>query len=399
MNKTEIPMPSRERFLDICHGKRLGDVAIFDRFHRYWPETPEMWVKQGAPEEILTTDGYSSYFQLDHMYDLEEIIVGVSRIDLKKDPSQRGSLDSLDTPPIIPVFEAKVLREDEHHRVEYTHGGQTIEVSKLYPNRMPKYLDHPVKDWATWSECKKRLDPDTPERLPRNWAAFVEERNSEDAPTLLVMTGFFGTLRELSGLERLLYWFYDEPKLVDDMMEQVLCLLMGVAKRVVKDLRIDLIRFWEDMAYKTGPLISPDMFKKFMTPRYRKITDFLRSNGVDVLQVDCDGNVDELIPLWLEVGVNYQWPLEVAAGMDGVALRKKYGKDLILGGNIDKRVFAQGKEAVHKEVMSKVPFLLESGPYLPSLDHAIPPDVPLESFYHYLNLLREIGGREKLSEY
>ena len=79
-------------------------------------------------------------------------------------------------------------------------------------------------------------------------------------------------------------------------------------------------------------------------------------------------------------------------------ITEKYGKDIILGGNIDKRVFVQGKEAVHKEVMSKVPFLLETGPYFPSLDHAIPPDVPLESFHHYLNLLREIGGRDKLSE-
>lgn len=79
-------------------------------------------------------------------------------------------------------------------------------------------------------------------------------------------------------------------------------------------------------------------------------------------------------------------------------MRKKYGKDIILGGNIDKRVFAKGKEAVQKEVMSKVPFLLETGPCFTSLDHAILPDVPLESFRHYLNLLREIGGREKLPE-
>ena len=82
--------------------------------------------------------------------------------------------------------------------------------------------------------------------------------------------------------------------------------------------------------------------------------------------------------------------------MDAVALRKKYGKDLILSGNIDKRVFAKGKDAIREEVMSKVPFLLETGGYLPSLDHAIPPDVPLEGFLYYINLLREIGGMDEL---
>jgi uroporphyrinogen decarboxylase len=82
--------------------------------------------------------------------------------------------------------------------------------------------------------------------------------------------------------------------------------------------------------------------------------------------------------------------------MDAVTLRKKYGKDLILSGNIDKRVFTRGKAAIKEEVMSKVPFLVEGGAYFPSLDHGIPPDVPLEDFRYYINLLREIGGRDKL---
>ena len=263
---------------------------------------------------------------------------------------------------------------------------------------MPKYLDHPVKDRASWNEYKKRLDPDTPERWPKGWDAFVEKRNSEDAPTMLLLAGFFGVLREWSGLERLLYWFYDDPKLVEDMMDQVLYLVMGVAKRVVRDLRIDFVRFWEDMAYKAGPLISPAMFKQFMIPRYKVITDLLHSSGIDIIHVDSDGNIEELIPIWLEVGVNFHWPLEVAAGMDGVALRKKYGKDLILGGHIDKRAFLKGKEALREEVMSKVPFLVETGGFFPGLDHAVPPDVPFENFRYFINLLREIGGLEKLPE-
>ena len=192
--------------------------------------------------------------------------------------------------------------------------------------------------------------------------------------------------------------FYDDPKLVEDMMDQVLELNMGILQRVVKDLRIDFIRFWEDMAYKTGPLISPDMVKKFMIPRYKIITDFLHSHDIDIIHIDSDGNINELIPLWLEVGINFPWPLEVAAGMDAVALRRKYGKDLILSGNIDKRVFAKGKGAIREEVMSKVPFLLDTGGYFPGLDHAIPPDISFTDFRYFINLLRDIGGMEKLPE-
>ena len=213
-----------------------------------------------------------------------------------------------------------------------------------------------------------------------------------------MIEGFFGILREWTGLEELLYMFYDDPRLVEDMMDHVLYMMMGIARRTLKDVRVDCIRFWEDMAYKTGPLISPDMFKKYMVPRYKQVTEFLHRNGIDVLHVDCDGNINELIPLWLECGINFHWPLEVAAGMDAVALRKKYGKQLILSSNIDKRALIKGKDATYKEVMSKVPFLLKDGGYFSGLDHAIPPDIPLENFRYYINLLREIGGMEKLTE-
>jgi len=392
-------MPNRERFSAICRGKRPGDVPIFDWFHKYWSETPAAWVKRGAPKEILTQAGYNRYFQLDHIHSTQEIVAEVNRADLKTDPTQMGPGHYIATPPIVPVFEKKVIREDERHRVETAYGGQTVEVNKEFPLRMPRYLDHPVKDRASWNEYKKRLDPDTPERWPKDWKAYCAERNRQDTPTLLLFSGFFGVLREWAGLERLLYWFYDDPRLVEEMMDQVLYLDMGVARRVVKDLRVDFVRFWEDMAYKSGPLISPAMFQKFMLPRYKVITDFLHSNGIDILHVDSDGNIEALIPIWLkECGVNFPWPLEVAAGMDAVALRKKYGKDLIMAGNIDKRAFLKGKDAIREEVMSKVPFLCKTGGFFPGLDHAIPPDVPFENFKYFINLLREIVGLEKLPE-
>jgi uroporphyrinogen decarboxylase len=112
-----------------------------------------------------------------------------------------------------------------------------------------------------------------------------------------------------------------------------------------------------------------------------------------------DGNLNELIPLWLESGINYVNPLEVAAGNDAVAIRKKYGKALILSGTIDKRALAKGEEATREEVMSKVPFLLERGGYFPSVDHSVPPDVTFENYCYYINLIRDVAGLEKLSFY
>ena len=135
-----------------------------------------------------------------------------------------------------------------------------------------------------------------------------------------------------------------------------------------------------------------------MMPRYEKVTDVLRSSGVDVIFVDSDGNLDELIPLWLECGINGCWPLECAAGNDAVALRKKYGRDIILAGNIDKRELLKGKDAIREEVMSKVPFLLECGGYFPSVDHMVPPDITWENYLYFINTVREVAGLKRLPE-
>ena len=400
MNKSNVFMPDRERFLAICRGKRPGDLSILDWFQRHYEETPKEWIKQGAPKEILSTAAYNRYFQFDHLYPLDDIISEHNRADLMEQVEGVWSPKLYEpTPPVVPVFEVKVIKEDERHRIETTYGGQTVEILKEFPWRMPKYLDHPVKDRATWNEYKKRLDPYTPERWPSDWSAYVEKVNNEDCPTMLLLEGFFNVLRYAMGTEGLLYMFYDDPSLIEDMMDHILYFEIVIAKRAVRDLRIDTARFSEDMGYKSGSLISPDMFKKFMIPRYKQITDLLRSNGVDILQMDSDGNINELIPIWFdECGINLHWPLEVAAGMDGVDLRKKYGKEITLGGNIDKRVFAKGKDAIRKEVLSKVPFLVETGGYFPGIDHAVPPDVSFEDFRYFINLLREIGGMEKLPE-
>ena len=148
---TNVPMPNRKRFRELCLGQRPDEVPIYDWFNKYWSETPETWVRQGAPKEILNQDGYNRYFQLDHIHSTQEIVAGVNRADLKEDPTQMGPGRYLITPPVVPVFERKVIREDERHRVEIAFGGQTVEVSKEHPLRMPKSLDQPVKDRASWN--------------------------------------------------------------------------------------------------------------------------------------------------------------------------------------------------------------------------------------------------------
>jgi uroporphyrinogen decarboxylase len=174
-------------------------------------------------------------------------------------------------------------------------------------------------------------------------------------------------------------------------MEHNTELILHLLPRVLQEAPITSIYFWEDMCYKGGPLISPKMFREFMLPRYRRITDFARGYGVDVVFVDSDGDVSQLIPLWIEAGINGIYPMEVAAGMDVVQLRREYGKDLLMTGGIDKRVLAAGPAAIEEELELKIP-LVEQGGYIPHIDHAIPHDVPYEHFAYYWEKKKALLG-------
>jgi uroporphyrinogen decarboxylase len=105
--------------------------------------------------------------------------------------------------------------------------------------------------------------------------------------------------------------------------------------------------------------------------------------------LDSDGNVEDLIPCWLDVGINFIYPMEVSAGMDVVALRKRFGRDLLIGGGMDKRVLAGDKAGILRMVEEKRP-LIEEGGYLPGCDHAMPPDIPWENYRFYRGLMLKL---------
>ena len=68
------------------------------------------------------------------------------------------------------------------------------------------------------------------------------------------------------------------------------------------------------MGYNKASLISPAMFREFMLPRYKQVTGLFREHGVDVHMVDCDGNIEELVPPFLEGGVNSRFRLRSGIG-------------------------------------------------------------------------------------
>jgi uroporphyrinogen decarboxylase len=150
---------------------------------------------------------------------------------------------------------------------------------------------------------------------------------------------------------------------------------------------------WEDMCYNRGPLISPEMVREVMGPQYKRVTDLLRQYGCDIVVLDCDGKVDDLLPIWLANGVNVAFPLEVGTwGADPIEYRRRFGKNLLIMGGFDKHILAKSKDDILREIERLAP-LCEEGGFIPFCDHRVPADVSLENYLYYVEQAKGIWGK------
>ena len=96
-------------------------------------------------------------------------------------------------------------------------------------------------------------------------------------------------------------------------------------------------------------------------------------------------------------GVDTLWPIERASDFHPMEIRKEFGKSLRLWGGVDKRVLAQGDEAIRSHLKELIP-LIEQGGYIPTVDHLIPPEVSWDNFQFYMEMKQALlkGEFEKL---
>ena len=149
---------------------------------------------------------------------------------------------------------------------------------------------------------------------------------------------------------------------------------------------------WEDICFRSGPLINPKVFRGKVGPHYKRITDVLKSYGITIVSLDCDGKIDKLVPIWLENDVNTMFPIEVGVWNASIApWREQYGRELRGVGGMDKRVFAHDYAAIEAEIERLKP-LVELGGYIPCPDHRIAPDAKWENVQSYCDEMRKTFG-------
>jgi uroporphyrinogen decarboxylase len=143
---------------------------------------------------------------------------------------------------------------------------------------------------------------------------------------------------------------------------------------------IDIILFGDDLGGQTGPLISPEMYRRYFKPYHQKLWSRAKEL-VDVkILLHCCGGVRELLPDLIDAGLDAINPVQFnCAGMDTTGLKTDFGKDLTFwGGGCDTRDVLPNAspELVRKHVHEQVKTLSPGGGFVFQQVHNILADVP-----------------------
>ena len=301
---------------------------------------------------------------------------------------------------MIPYFEEKVIGRKGDTQIVQDWKGNICEISSKYTTEYlrnaidfvtRRWVKCPVENRDDWESMKKRYDADDLSRLPENPEEIGKRLVDREYPITFGFSGPFWQLREWLGFEGLCEMFYDDPDFVKDMIDFWQTHVSRLLERALSYVIPDEVHLSEDMAYKSFSMISPDMVREFLLPTWKKWGQIIRDAGVPNYGMDSDGFIGELIPLWMEAGINVCDPIEVAAGNDINDFRRRFGKKMAYRGGVDKRAMAKGGQVIIDEINRLRP-VIDDGGYIPSCDHGIPADVSWPNFLSYVKLLAEATG-------
>jgi hypothetical protein len=369
-----VLMNDRQRFNATMHYRERDRSPICD--FSFWHETIDAWHAQGLPKRIQHS--YDGTLGTNEFFGMDVCWAG-----------------PMCNPDLMPPFDEKVIEDRGKDELVQTRDGVIVLRTK-FMGSIPMHQGHLLVDRESWNKLyKPKLDPSHPNRYPKQWEETIAIWRDPNRTYPLALNGgsLYGRLRDWMGVEDLSMVVYDDPAWFEEMVTTVADCVIGTLQRAIETGgQFDGCSMWEDMCYNQGPLLGPKQFKQYLVPQYKRITSLLHKFGVDTIWVDCDGKIDQLIPLWLEAGVNCMFPIEVGTwGADPVKYREQYGKDLLIMGGFDKHILQTGKREIEREVLRLAP-LVEQGGFIGMPDHRVPPDVSLENYLYYLECIRRIWG-------
>jgi len=351
-------LTSHERFKRMFEHRQADRVPVIDS---PWAATIERWRREGLPADADWVD----FFGCDRVAGLH-----------------------LDNSPRYPV---RTLEQTDRYKIWTTAWGATLK-EWTHAGGTPEFLDFTITDRDAWAEAKQRM---TPARDRIDWTRLAADyRRWRDQGCWIEAGLWFGfdvTHSWTVGTERLLMALIDDPDWCVDMFNTELDLGIALLEMVWEaGYHFDAIRWPDDLGYKHNQFMSVPMYRDLLKPVHKRACDWAHARGVFTALHSC-GDVNPFVPEFVEIGIDCLNPLEVKAGMDPVALKGRFGDDLVFHGGIN-AVLWDDLDAIEAEMRRVVPAMKSGGGYIFASDHSVPTSVSCGTFHQVVNLAKELGS-------
>jgi len=350
-------MTTRERMKRVYNHQEPDRVPLTES---PWGVTLRRWQREGLPAGV----SWAEFFGLDD-------VVGIG----------------VDNSPRYP---SKTVKETDEYRITTTSWGATMRNWKNSAST-PEFLDFTIKDRASWAKAKRRMKP-TEDRV--NWKHLQESYPKwVERGAWISAGGWFGYDVFASwhvGTERMLIAMADDPDWCRDMFDHALTVNLKLLDKVWdRGYKFDCLSYPDDLGYRNGLFFSLKMFREVLKPVHRRAIEWAHARGVKVMMHSC-GNIMELIPDLIDIGLDGLNPLETKAGMDLVTIKRMYGSKLVLQGGIDVRKMTEGG-AIEEEIRTKVTAAKAGGGYIFHSDHSMPDSVSFADYCRVVGLAKWYG--------
>lgn len=353
-----IEMTSYERF------KRMYEHREADRVPMGagpWASTIARWEREGLPKGVHIQE----YFGLD----------------------RGGGLPGMDTTPRFP---REVIEETDTYIIDRDAWGTTKKNWKPVSST-PLGIDHLIKDADSWYKAKERMTP-SQDRVA--WVQLDETykqlRRQEAWIVAAPMFGYDIVNARIVGTETLLLAMAADPEWVMDILNHLCDLALALLDMVWDaGYPFDELSWFDDMGYRNGLLFSKRMWHEMVQPYQVRTIEWAHRHGIKANLHSC-GNIMELVPDLVEMGLDGLNPLEVKAGMDPLGIKRDYGDRLLLCGGLDVRRWDVYEEA-EADICEKLPVLKASGGYVFGPDHSVPDSISLDTFRRIVELGKRAG--------
>jgi len=216
--------------------------------------------------------------------------------------------------------------------------GRVWEARNNEGNFNPYYLYGTMNSLEKWKETKENLEGPITEKYTKMVKKFYRRINKKHKDKIFVavtndLAGVFESASQGMGMTYYSKMLHKNPRFIKEVHE-VIAEFTAACYRSYIEAGTELFIESGDLAYHTGPMMSPKKFYEVLLPAYRIITDAVHERGQKIV-LHTDGQITPLLDFIVDCGFDGLQSLEPTAGVDLALVKKKVGHKLCLMGNID----------------------------------------------------------------